>query len=157
VADAQRVIEHWFYHLERSTLADALPPLLEKARAKGWRAFVRAGSAARLDELDDVLWTYSEEAFLPHGRADKQGAERQPILLSRDDVNLNRAQLIVLLDGAPAPGDLSCVERCVIMFDGEDEVAVHAARQTWKSLKTAGAAMSYWRQAPEGGWREEKR
>ncbi len=149
-------VEHWFYHLERSSVAAALPPLLEKARAKGWRAFVRVGSAARLEELDDVLWTYREEAFLPHGRADLPGADRQPVLLSRDATPLNGAELIVQVDGVAAP-DLSQAARCVIMFDGEDEVAVHAARQTWKSLKAAGAAMSYWRQAPGGGWREEKR
>jgi DNA polymerase-3 subunit chi len=150
---AGRTVEHWFYHLERSSLADALPPMLEKARAKGWRAFVRVGSAARLDELDDVLWTYRDEAFLPHGRADQPGAERQPILLSRDDAPVNGAELVVLLDSVFAP-DLSKAHRCVIMFDGADEDAVHAARQTWKSLKAAGAAMSYWRQTPDGGWRE---
>jgi DNA polymerase-3 subunit chi len=150
-------VEHWFYHLERQSLAEALPPLLEKARAKGWRAFVRVGSPARLQELDDALWTYREEAFLAHGRADEPFAERQPILLSLDETPLNAAELIVLVDGAGAPADVSKAQRCVTMFDARDEEAVHAARQTWKTLKAAGAALSYWRQTPDGGWREEKR
>jgi DNA polymerase-3 subunit chi len=148
--------EHWFYHLERASLADALPPLLEKARAKGWRAFVRVGSPARLQELDDVLWTYREEAFLPHGRADEPMAERQPVLLSLDGDIVNSAELVVLVDGVAAPADVARAHRCVTMFDAADAEAVHAARQTWKSLKAAGAAMSYWRQTSDGGWREEK-
>ncbi len=148
--------EHWFYHLERQSLADALPPLLEKARAKGWRTFLRVGSPARLQELDDALWTYRDEAFLPHGRADEPSAERQPILLSLDEDTLNKAELVVLGDGVAAPADLADVHRCVTMFDAGDSEAVHAARQTWKSLKAAGAAMSYWRQTSDGGWREEK-
>lgn len=150
-------VEHWFYHLESQSLAEALPPLLEKARAKGWRAFVRVGSPARLQELDDALWTYRDEAFLAHGRADEPHAERQPILLSLDETPLNGAELIVTVDGAALPVDVAKAQRCVTMFDARDEDAVHAARQTWKTLKTAGAALSYWRQSPDGGWREEKR
>jgi DNA polymerase-3 subunit chi len=148
-------VEHVFYHLERSALAEALPPLLEKARAKGWRALVRAGSPARLQELDDALWTYREEAFLPHGRADEPWPERQPVLLTCDAEPLNAPALVVLLDGVEIPSDLSGVERCAIMFDARDQEAVHAARQTWKTLKAAGAALSYWRQTPDGGWRVE--
>ena len=34
--------EIWFYHLERSTLDQVLPGLLEKTRERGWRALVRA-------------------------------------------------------------------------------------------------------------------
>ena len=147
--------EYWFYHLERSSLAEALPPLLEKARAREWRVFVRTGSEARLAELDDALWTYRDEAFLPHGRADAGDADRQPILLAdADDAAADAAELIVLTDGAPAPQSMARASRCVVMFDAGDEEAVHAARQTWKSLKSAGAALSYWRQTPDGGWKE---
>jgi DNA polymerase-3 subunit chi len=152
---SEGAVEHVFYHLERSTLGEALPPLLEKARAKGWRAFVRAGSPARLQELDDALWTYRDDAFLAHGRADEPWPERQPILLSCDEETLNAAELVVLVDGAGTPPDLSGVARCAIMFDARDEEAVHAARQTWKTLKAAGAALSYWRQTADGGWRVE--
>ena len=37
--------EVWFYHLERTALEQALPDLLEKTLAKGWRAVVRATTA----------------------------------------------------------------------------------------------------------------
>ena len=147
-------VEYWFYHLERSSLAQALPPLLEKARAREWAVFVRAGSPARLEELDDALWTYREDAFLPHGRADGSDPERQPILLSCDTAGAERADVVVVADGAPVPDGMARVSRCVIMFDGGDEEAVHAARQTWKTLKSAGAVLSYWRQSPDGGWKE---
>jgi DNA polymerase-3 subunit chi len=38
------------------------------------------------------------------------------------------------------------------MFDGTDETALEAARGRWKTLKAAGHALSYWRQATAGGW-----
>lgn len=149
-------VETWFYHLERASVAEALPPLLEKAQAKGWRTLVRGGGAARLEELDAALWTYRDDAFLAHGRSGEPYAERQPVLLTADDANVNGAAFVVLLDGAPAPTDLKGVARCVVLFDGGDEEAVHAARQTWKTLSGEGAALSYWRQTPDGGWREVK-
>jgi hypothetical protein len=44
--------EVWFYHLERTSLDQALPELLEKTLARGWRALVRGGSPERLEHLD---------------------------------------------------------------------------------------------------------
>ena len=55
--------ETLFYHLERRTLEDALPGLLERTRERDWRAVVRVGSAERMAALDMHLWTYSEQSF----------------------------------------------------------------------------------------------
>ena len=38
---SQGPCEVWFYHLERTALDQALPELLEKTLAKGWKALVR--------------------------------------------------------------------------------------------------------------------
>src|SRR5438094_8596807 len=58
--------EVWFYHLQRQPLERALPALIEKSLAKGWRVTVQARSEERLDALDAWLWTYSDESFLAH-------------------------------------------------------------------------------------------
>ena len=50
-------------------LERALPLLLEKTLERGWRAVVQAGSQERLDVLDQHLWTWREDSFLPHGTA----------------------------------------------------------------------------------------
>jgi len=143
--------ELWFYHLERSELERALPPLLEKCLQRGWRAIVRGGSEERLDQLDTSLWTYREESFLPHGR-DKP--ERQPILLTAQGGNPNGAQVVFLLDGAE-PGDLASFERACLMFDGRDDAALNSARARWKEAKEAGIIASYWRESASGKWEKQ--
>ncbi|WP_374516695.1 DNA polymerase III subunit chi [Brevundimonas sp.] len=143
--------EIWFYHLERSELAQVLPGLLDKTRERGWRALLRVNSAALLDELDERLWTWRDEAFLAHGRAGEPHAERQPILLSQSGENLNGAQALFIVDDAEL-GDTESYERCFIIFDGRDEHSLAAARERWKVLKQAGANLAYWRQSPEGRW-----
>ncbi|HEV7416938.1 MAG TPA: DNA polymerase III subunit chi, partial [Tianweitania sediminis] len=45
-----------FYHLSESTLEEALPALLERSTARGWRVVVQAGSEERRDALDAHLW-----------------------------------------------------------------------------------------------------
>ena len=61
--------EVWFYHLERTGLDQALPELLEKTLARGWKALVRTPEPQRIEHLDGWLWSYRDESFLPHGPA----------------------------------------------------------------------------------------
>jgi len=143
--------EIWFYHLERSSLDQVLPGLLEKTLERGWRALVRVADVDRLREIDAHLWTFRDESFLAHGRADSPDPDRQPILLSETDENRNGAQALFIVDGSEL-GATENYERCFIIFDGRDDQAVTGARERWKLLKGQGANLAYWKQSPEGRW-----
>ena len=143
--------EIWFYHLERSSLDQVLPTLLEKTIERGWRAMIKSSHSHRLDEVDETLWTFRDDSFLPHGRADQPHAERQPVLLSETGENLNGAQALFIVDDAEL-GVTEGFERCFIIFDGRDEPALQNARGRWKALKGQGANLAYWRQTDEGRW-----
>lgn len=146
--------EVWFYHLERTTLAEALPELLEKTMEKGWRALVCVNSDARLKELDDRLWTAKDDSFLAHGRADGPDPDRQPILLSLTEENANGAQILFALDGV-APENPDAFKRCCVMFDAGDEAAVTASRELWTKAKDDGHSIAYWQQSVEGRWEKK--
>jgi DNA polymerase-3 subunit chi len=148
---AAAACEVWFYHLERTSLDRALPELLEKTLAKGWRAVVRARDPNRIEHLDSALWSYRDESFLPHGLADEPDAARQPVLLTTGFETPNEAQALFLIDDAE-PGSLDAFARCIFLFDGQDQAAVGAARARWKALKGQGASISYWKQNERGGW-----
>jgi DNA polymerase-3 subunit chi len=145
--------ELWFYHLERSELENALPPLLEKCLQRGWRALVRGGNSERLDALDAALWTYRDDSFLPHGR-DGTNAARQPVLLTTQGGNPNGAKALFLIDGAEAE-DIAAFERVCLVFDGRDEAALVSARSRWKDAKEAGILASYWRESAAGKWEKQ--
>jgi DNA polymerase-3 subunit chi len=146
--------ELWFYHLERSELERALPPLLEKCLQRGWRALVRGGSADRLEALDAALWTYRDESFLPHGRDVDPAPERQPVLLTTQAGNANAAHALFLIDGADL-GDISSFERASLVFDGRDGRALELARWQWKQARDAGLSASYWRESAAGKWEKQ--
>ena len=86
--------EVWFYHLEQTALDQALPDLLEKTLAKGWKAVVRTTASERLEHLDGWLWSYRDDSFLPHGVDTEPLAERQPILLTAGMELPNSAQAV---------------------------------------------------------------
>ena len=108
-----------------------------------------AGSTERVEYLNQLLWTYDDASFLPHGSARDGNAERQPIFLAAAEANPNQAGMLVLIDGAEAK-ELGGYTRICDMFDGNDEAAVAAARQRWRDAKAQGHTLTYWEQTPTG-------
>jgi DNA polymerase-3 subunit chi len=144
-----------FYHLQRQPLEAVLPTLLEKSVERGWRALVRATSEERLAALDDHLWTFSDESFLPHGTEREPDAAEQPVVLTLGEGNPNGAAVLFLVEGAPVPTEAAAYERLVLLFDGNDEEALVAARADWKRVKAAGHDSTYWQQDPRGRWEKK--
>ena len=142
-----------FYHLLATPLERALPRLLERARAGGYRIIVRAASSERVEHLSTLLWTYDEAGFLPHGSARDGNAAHQPIWLSERIENPNGAAMLVLIDGVEAE-DLAAFERVADLFDGNDPAAVEAARERWRRAAAAGHTLTYWQQS-ETGWQKK--
>lgn len=142
-----------FYHLQRSSLEQTLPKLLEKVLQAGKRAVVMARSEERVEALNTMLWTYDPNAFLPHGsKADGKPAE-QPVWLTTEDENPNGASVLLLTDGAVS-ARLGEYERCLEVFDGRDTERVAEARERWTGYKSAGHAVTYWQQG-ERGWEKK--
>lgn len=141
-----------FYHLTQTPLERTLPDLLEKSLSRGWRVLVKGGDAARLDFLDNVLWSYKDDAFLPHGKVGCEHPEQQPIYLTSGDEHPNNSDLLMLVDGAAfATEKMAEFQRVCLLFDGNDTEAVVAAREKWKATTTANLPAKYWAQ-DDGRW-----
>lgn len=140
-----------FYHLTESTLEEALPALLERSVARGWRVVVQTGSEERRDSLDSHLWTFRDDAFLGHGIDRDPHAAEQPVLLTVEQANANKAQIRFLVDAAEPP-DLTTYERAVFLFDGHDDAQLQAARRHWREVKSANHQATYWQQTPDRRW-----
>ncbi len=141
-----------FYHLTEMKLEQALPDLLERSLGRGWKVIVQTISQDRCDALDEHLWTFKEDSFLPHAAQGKNGVESQsqPIWITTSTANENSAQVRFLVDNA-VPGTIDEYERAIYMFDGHDEDAVTGARERWKIDKAAGHSLTYWQQE-DGKW-----
>lgn len=143
-----------FYHLQRWPLEKALPTLLEKVLAAGHRAVVLAGSRARVEALNALLWTYDQDSWLPHGSAADGQPDLQPVWLTESDEKPNAADVLVLTDGTDSDHK-AAFARCLDLFDGNDPEALEAARARWRACRGAGHETHYWQQTDRGGWQEK--
>ena len=74
------------------------------------------------------------------------------MLLTVNDGNPNAANVRFLIDGAPVPADAGSYARIVLVFDGDDEDAVAAARGAWSEAKAKGFEATYWQPDEAGRW-----
>jgi DNA polymerase-3 subunit chi len=151
--------ETLFYHLDRRALEEVLPGLIEKSLERGWRAVIKTDSAERSEALDNLLWTYDEQSFLAHAQSGDGEAARQPVLITMEEENPNRANILFCVGGA-SPSDwsdakLSDLARIVLLFDGRDQAALDMARDAWKSARTSGHDVTYWKEQPSGKFEKQ--
>lgn len=149
--------EVFFYHLTNTPLERTVPDLVEKTLAKGWKAVLRVGSEATLAGLDRLLWTFRQDAFVPHGTPETPFPERQPVYLTWGAEVPNAADILMLIDGARAEADeMAGFTRTCLLFDGGDAEALARARNDWRMVTEAGLSAVYWAQ-DAGRWVDRKR
>lgn len=151
------MMEVAFYHLTRRTLEQALPLLLERSLERGWRVVVQVAGADRLARLDEALWSYKAESFLPHSAA-ADGASDQPIFLTSGVENPNAADVRFFVDGARAAPSLADDrlrprERSVIVFNDMEK---EDAREQWRELLRSGYPLAYWQEDENGKFHKVK-
>ena len=149
--------ETLFYHLERRSLEDILPGLVEKSLQRGWRAGIRTDSAERSDALDGLLWTYDDASFLPHAQQGDGDPKAQPVLIGMEEGNPNSAT-IVFYGGGTQPSDWARrndLSRLVLLFDGRDAEALASARAAWMDAKAAGHDVTYWKESAAGKFEKQ--
>lgn len=143
-----------FYHLQRKTLEQALPEILGKTQERGLRVVVMLGSPERVEAVNNMLWTFDPNSFLPHGSKKDGRAKDQPIWLTAEDENPNGATVLVLADGA-ASEKVGGYDICCEIFDGNDPQVLLDARGRWKAYMGQGHKLTYFQQDDAGRWREK--
>jgi DNA polymerase III subunit chi len=136
-----------FYPLGAAPIERVLPSLCEKVLAGGERLLVVAEEEELLARLDEQLWSYKRDSFLPHGR---ERPEAQPVLLSTEPEPLNGATHIALADGSWREAALAFA-RTLYLFGGD---RLDEARALWRALKADPAVEPRsWKQR-DGQWVE---
>ena len=143
-----------FYHLQKSSIESALPLILEKALERGMRTHIRVPDKAAAKRLDGALWTYKDSGFLPHGIEGDPELSDQPIVITDEQDNINKADMIVLTQGC-TEDNLDAYNLCCEMLNGGNQDEIDAARARWKVYKDKGYNVTYWAQDDAGRWHQK--
>src|SRR5690606_11928915 len=122
------------------------PPLLvcelaKKALAAGQPMPVLAGDRAQAEQLDDLLWSFDPDAYVPHQIAgagfedEEEGAEEEAdVLIAPPEADVQLRPLVLNLRDAPVEGAFERVLEVV----PADESARGPLRARWTQYKARG-------------------
>jgi DNA polymerase-3 subunit chi len=110
--------------------------LTEKAFHLGHRTYLHASSALQAQQLDELLWTYRQNSFLPHEQAQDDADAECPILIGFRSEPPRHGDLLVNL-GDEIPPFAENFERVVeLVGGGEPERA--QARERYRRYRERG-------------------
>jgi DNA polymerase-3 subunit chi len=112
--------------------------LAEKACDQGLRVAVRTAGPSQTAELDELMWTFSDRSFVPHGvwPAEPGFAAATPVLIASSSLpESHRDVLVNLGDDLPAEAD-RYARVCEVVAGDED--AKRRARVRWRGYRDAG-------------------
>lgn len=116
--------------------------LVRKARNANFQVVILARDDAQLAELDEALWTFSEQDFLPHVMMDDALAAQTPILLTATQaMEAPHHQILINLSDTP-PDHFARFER---MFEvvSSDEADKSSGRERYSYYKQRGYPLTH--------------
>jgi len=112
--------------------------LAKRAFAGAQPTLILARSLDQAEELDEKLWAFDENAFVPHQIAGDEDDEVTAVLIVPPDVRVADRPLVINLRDDCAPG---LFER-VLEVVPADEAMRTGSRERWKTYKQAGFEVS---------------
>lgn len=114
--------------------------LAEKAVQAGQPCLIFCETSEQADFLDDLLWEFDDEAFIPHqivGMEEDEDMDDTPVLIVPPGVETGMRALVINLRTAVPPEGYQRVLEIV----PADEAARKPARQRWLQYKQLGHAL----------------
>jgi len=103
------------YKLTTNTWAKVFPKVVEGIVGKGNRVIINTRKDA-MSALDDLMWSFEQLSFLPHGTTEDESPESQPVLIADDYKALNGAKVLAVTD-SKIPDNFNDFERIISVYD----------------------------------------
>jgi DNA polymerase-3 subunit chi len=115
--------------------------LSEQAYELGRRTFIRVASDADAQRIDELLWSFSDRAFIPHEIIvnGSPSHSRIAVLIGRDDVLADYGQLLINLCDDLPPQFERCEQIAEIVPNDADRKRL--ARERFRQYRERGCAL----------------
>ena len=113
--------------------------LARKASDAGMATLVLARDAVQAEQLDDLLWSFDPDAFVPHQIAGAETDEEEAtVLIATPDLDVALRPLVINLRDTAVEGEFDRVLEVV----PADESARAPSRERWKQYAARGLDVS---------------
>lgn len=126
-----------FYVLPDSTTAGRTRAACQLA-AKGWQhglaVFIRCQDAAQCAELDELLWSFRAERFIPHERVEQD--PHAPVVIGLEQAPATRQGLLINLAPSLSP-HIDDFSRVIEIVNQQPEL-LNACRENFRLYRQQG-------------------
>ena len=140
------------YHVLERGLVPTVLKLLEKIYLSQQRCLFFSPVSERVDALDKALWTFSTNAFIPHGSLKTGFAKMHPIYFTDKYENPNDAKVLLMVDSFDYLSFNENFDRIMIVFEGAEQSSEINA--LCESMKNSSDYVSYWLQTETKEWKK---
>ncbi len=114
--------------------------LIEKVQLQGHAIFVQSSNAQHAKLLDDLLWSFKPESFVPHARSDSAIAKSCSVVIASEQIeNQENDNNDVLINFNPTvPNSFSHYNRVVEIVNKQDDSSTDDGRARYKYYQDRG-------------------
>ena len=143
--------EIFFYKVRNSSSELFLISLIEKSISKNWNAVILMDNIERMEELNDLLWTYDSISFIPHGGQSDMTPERQKVYLTCAEENPNKSEIIFSIDGVVINKPENW-KRCVYIFNEQNLKVTEDLESYKREIQKLDYKQKYFEQDKNEKW-----
>jgi DNA polymerase-3 subunit chi len=145
-----------FYSTAPLQVEKTLFALLEKSLEKGNKSLLLFKDKEKCLSINEQLWTYKQNSFLPHISEDDQIYDNidVPVYLSTKNENPFKAELLFSIDGF-LPDNIEHFERVIIIIDVNDELLNEKYKNYYLDINKNFEDIVFYKSDDNGKWIEK--
>ena len=145
-----------FYSTAPLQVEKTLFALLEKSLEKGNKSLLLFKDKEKCLSINEQLWTYKQNSFLPHISEDDQIYDNidVPVYLSTKNENPFKAELLFSIDGF-LPDNIDHFERVIIIIDVNDELLNEKYKNYYLDINKDFEDIVFYKSDDNGKWIEK--
>ena len=145
-----------FYSTAPLQVEKTLFTLLEKSLEKGNKSLLLFKDKEKCLSINEQLWTYKQNSFLPHISEDDQIYDNidVPVYLSTKNENPFKAELLFSIDGF-LPDNVDHFERVIIIIDVNDELLNEKYKNYYLDINKNFEDIVFYKSDDNGKWIEK--
>ena len=145
-----------FYSTAPLQVEKTLFALLEKSLEKGNKSLLLFKDKEKCLSINEQLWTYKQNSFLPHISEDDQIYDNidVPVYLSTKNENPFKAELLFSIDWF-LPDNIDHFERVIIIIDVNDEILNEKYKNYYLDINKNFEDIVFYKSDDNGKWIEK--
>jgi DNA polymerase III subunit chi len=143
--------EIFFYKLKNLSIELFLISLIEKSISKNWNSLVLLDNIERMEEINDLMWTFNDTSFIPHGSQSDLNPDKHKVYLTCNEENLNNSNIIFSIDGIiiNQPDNW---KRCIYIFNEQNLKVTDELESYKREIEDLNFGLKSFEQDNNGKW-----